>query len=363
VPVTMRVGDAYQTTVIAGADAAEIDRPGCGALILNAGQTGYFRSRYSPQALSSLTEHYGSLAPEDQLGLFHDTSALAFMGEEPVANLLELVRQVPPDADPLVVLDLVRTLHGMDRLFDGLPSQAAFRSYAIAVLSPALTRIGWTSQAHEADNIAILRAALIGALSDLGDPSVVSEGRRRFADYLRDPSTSSADMRGIVLQIVALHAEATTWDQLQTMAEQAQSELERRQLYALLGAAEDPVFAQRALELAFSGKPPATVIPEILTSVARLHPALAFDYATSRWDRLAPYIEPASQPAYIPHLLGDAYDPALIGKLDAFAEQHIPPSARQSVRKAKSNIRYNADIRSKRLPEVVAWIEQRSPRA
>jgi len=59
----------------------------------------------------------------------------------------------------------------------------------------------------------------------------------------------------------------------------------------------------------------------------------------------------------------NAYDPALIGKLDAFARRHIPSSARQNVRNVTSNIRYNADIRSKRLPEVVAWIEHRSPRA
>jgi aminopeptidase N len=362
VPVTAGVGDDYQTTVIAGGEAQGIDRPGCGALISNAGQTGYFRSRYSPQDMSRLTEHYGSLAPEDQLGLFHDTSALAFMGEEPMANLLEIVRRVPPDADPLVVLDLVHTLESMDRLFDGLPSQAAFRSYAIAILSPALARIGWTSKAQETDTVAILRADLIGALSALDDPSVVAEGRSRFADYLRDSAATPADMRRTVLQIVALHADAQTWDQLQAMAAQAKSELERRQLYAFLGTAEDPALAERALDLAFSGKLPTTVTPEIISEVSHLHPEMAFDYATSHWDRLDPYIEPASRPAFIPRLVSQAYDPALIGKLDAFAEQHIPSSARRSVRKVKSTIRYNADIREKRLPEVVAWIESRSPR-
>jgi len=362
VPVTTRVGDDYQTTVIAGSDVQRIDRPGCGALVLNAGQSGYFRSRYSPQDLSRLTEHYGSLAPEDQLGLLRDTSALAFMGEEPMANLLELVRQVPPDADPLVVLDLVRTLAGLDRLFDRLPAQAAFRSYAIATLSPVLTRIGWTSKGQEADTVAILRAAVIEELSALGDTSVVAEGRRRFADYLRDPSATPADMRRTVLQIVALHADAQTWEQMEIMAAQAKSELERRQLYAFLGTAEDPALARRALDLAFSGTPPATIIPEIISAVSRLHPDMAFDYATSHWDGLTPYIEPASQPEYMPRLLSHAYDPVLIGKLDAFAEQHIPSSARRNVRKTDSNIRYNADIRTKRLPEVVAWIE-RNPHA
>ncbi len=363
VPVTTRVEDDYQTTVIAGDDAQEIDRPGCGALILNAGQSGYFRSRYSLQDFARLTEHYAALAPEDQLGLLHDTSALAFTGEEPMANLLDLVRQIPPDADPLVVLDLVRTLEDMDRLFDGLPSQAAFRSYAIAVLSPALTRLGWTSKGQETDNVAILRAALIEALSALDDPSVVAEGRSRFADYLRDPSATPANMRRTVLRIVALHADAQSWERLLAMAEQAKSELERRELYAFLAAAEDPALARRALELAFSGKPPATLTSPIIAAVSYLHPDMAFDFATRHWDRLAPYIEPASQPAFIPRLLSNAYNPALIGRLDAFAKRHIPSSARQSVRNVKSNIRYNAAIRTKRLPEVVAWIEHRSPRA
>jgi aminopeptidase N len=363
VPVTTRVGDDYQTTVIAGGDAQEIDRPGCGPLVLNAGQSGYFRSRYSPQDLSRLTEHYGSLAPEDQLGLLHDTSALAFMGEEPMANLLELVRQVPADADPLVVLDMAHTLVGMDRLLDGLSSQAAFRSYAVAVLSPALARIGWTSKAQGTDNVAMLRAALIEALSALDDASVVAEGRRRFADYLRDPSATPADMRRSVLRIAALHADPQTWEQLQTMAQQAHTELERRQLYEILGTTEDPVLARRALDLAFSGKPPATVTPQIISAVSKLHPDMAFDYATVHWERLAAYIEPASQPEFVPRLVTHAYNPALIGKLDAFAAQHIPSSARQNVREAKSNIRYNADIRTKRLPKVVAWIEHRSPRA
>ena len=363
VPVTTRVGDDYQTTVIEGDDAQEIDRPGCGALILNAGQSGYFRSRYAPQDFSRLAERYASLAPEDQLGLLHDTAALAFTGEEPMANLLELVRQVPPDADPLVVLDLVRTLEDLDRLFDGLPSQAAFRSYAIAVLSPALTRLGWTSQGQETDNVAILRAALIEALSALDDPSVVAEGRSRFADYLRDPSATPANMRRTVLRIVALHADAQSWERLLAMAEQAKSELERRELYAFLAAAEDPALARRALELAFSGKPPATLTSPMIAAVSYLHPDMAFDYATRHWDRLAPYIEPASRPAFIPRLLSNAYNPALIGRLDAFATRHIPSSARQSVRNVKSNIRYNAAIRTKRLPEVVAWIGHPSPRA
>jgi hypothetical protein len=165
------------------------------------------------------------------------------------------------------------------------------------------------------------------------------------------------------LQIVALHADAQSWERLEAMADQAKSELERRELYAFLATAEDPALARRALELAFSGKPPATLTPPIIAAVSYLHPNMAFDYATRHWDRLASYIEPASQSAFIPRLISNAYDPALIGKLDAFARRHIPSSARQNVRNVTSNIRYNADIRTKRLPEIVAWIEHRRPRA
>jgi hypothetical protein len=53
---------------------------------------------------------------------------------------LGLLRQVPAQADPLVVGVLVNQLTDLDRLHDGLPSQPAFRAFARSLLNPFRAR-------------------------------------------------------------------------------------------------------------------------------------------------------------------------------------------------------------------------------
>ena len=48
---------------------------GCAPVILNAGQTAYFRSRYTQASLAAITAEFGRLSPDDQLGILNDTPA------------------------------------------------------------------------------------------------------------------------------------------------------------------------------------------------------------------------------------------------------------------------------------------------
>ena len=141
------------------------------------------------------------------------------------------------------------------------------------------------------------------------------------------------------------------------MAKSAATEIERRELYELLAAPESANLVQQALELAISGEPPSTITPAMISTASTRHPRMAFEFAVAHWDSIAPYIEPASRARYVPSLLHDASDPSLIDKLDAFAEHHIPPDARQDLRKAEATVRYLAEIRKDRLPEVDQWLK------
>jgi aminopeptidase N len=119
---------------------------------------------------------------------------------------------------------------------------------------------------------------------------------------------------------------------------------------------QDDGLAQRALDLAASGEPPATTMPGMIRMVSVRHPALAFTFAAAHWDQIAKVLEPTSQGSYMPRLIGNASDATLIPKLDAFAKDHIPESARQDLRKAEATIRYLAKVRAERLPEADKWI-------
>jgi aminopeptidase N len=350
------VGGKAEPGVVTGPAATRIDTPACGPTILNAGQIGYYRSQYSPEALGELTEHFAALTPDDQLGLLNDTRALAYVGDEPMAAFLELSRKIDTDADPIVWRRLASNLSGLDRLYDGLPGQAAFRAYARSLLNPALNRIGWDPRPGESDNVALMRSAVLGTLGQVDDPGVVTEAHRRFDDLRQTTAALRAGTRGAVLDSVAEHADTADWDAIHAMAKAAPSELERHDFYTLLGRTDDPSLARRALDLALSGEPAATTAPDIIGAVARRHPDLALDFAVAHWDQLEPMLEPDSRASYVPGLVEGAADPALIDRLETFAHDHIPASGRDEVMKADARIRYLSGVRQNRLADVDRWL-------
>jgi aminopeptidase N len=360
VPVSATVlGGTPSRGVVAGAGGGALDLAGCGPVVLNAGQTGYFRVRYSAEGIAALTANFGALPSVDQLGLLNDTRALAYNGDEPMAAFLNLSLRLDAKTDPIVWMRLANSLAALDRLYDGLPGQAKFRLYARGVLDPALARMGWAKQAGESDNLALMREAVLGALGQVGDPAVVAEARQRFAAYLKDPSSLSAATRRTVLAIVAQHADSSDWEHLHDLAKTARTELERQEFYALVGQADDPALAQRALDLSISGEASDTNAPNIVGSVSLRHPDMALAFTSAHWDRISKMLEPDTQATYVPRLAAGGHDRAVADQLNAFADRNIPANARQDVHKAVASILYLSAIRGDRLPEVDRWLAQR----
>ncbi len=357
VPVSVAaIGGHPDQMVVTGPAGGQFDPAGCGPAILNAGQTGYYRSAYSPDAIAALTAQFAALSPDDQLGLINDTRALAYVGDQPMAAFLNLTRRLDVNTDPIIWERLAADLSELDRLYDGLPGQARFRAFARGLLNPALTRIGKDPQLGEGDNVALMRGSVLTVLGRLDDPDVVAEAHRGFDALLHRPASLPASMRRTVLTSVAQHADAADWEQIHELARSARSELERYELYALLGQADDPALARRALELAISGEPPATTAPAMIEAVSRRHPALALDFTAAHWDRISALLEPDTRATFVPGLVGEASDPALIERLNVFAERDIPASARGDVRKAAASIAYLSKVRQTRLPEVDRWL-------
>jgi aminopeptidase N len=356
-PVKVAVlGQPPSAAIVSGEKPTRVVVAGCGPVVLNAGQGGYLRTHYSRAGLEAVAARYADLEPDDQLGLLMNTLSLASNGVQPMADYLELTRRVPVSVDPVVASTLTTQLQGTDMLYNGRDNQAAFRAYARGVLKPLFARVGWDARPGESDNTTILRDDLLAALNDLGDPEVIAETRARFEKYLANPAAVGADARRSLLRNVAVQADAALWERLRKMAAGAQSEMEREQLYALLGAAQDDALTQRALALALSGDVPATLAPVIVSSTATRHPDMALDFTIRHWDRISKMLEVTSALQYVPRLTGNSADPATIDKLNAFAAAHVPENARQDYVLAAARVRYVAKVRATRLPEVDRWL-------
>jgi aminopeptidase N len=98
------------------------------SVIVNAGQAGYFRTRYSEADLAALAAEFPKVAEIDRLGILNDTWALGEAGDVPVTSYLQLANAVSIDSHPLILIELADTLVSIDRYFDGSAQQRAWRT-------------------------------------------------------------------------------------------------------------------------------------------------------------------------------------------------------------------------------------------
>jgi aminopeptidase N len=347
-------GSAPARTVVDGKATLEV--PGCGTLVVNAGQAGYFRTLYPQAQIAQLRGGFGKLATIDQLGLMNDIWALGMAGNEPLTDYLDLAAAVPADAAPEVWQDVVGSLSSIDYYYEGSPEQAAFRKYALATLQPVFARVGWEAKPGEADPVRRLRSSLIGALAGLDDQAVIAEARRRYA---AGGDAVPVVLRNVILGIVAHNADAATWDKMHADAEAETTPLIKDQLYGLLAIAKDDALAQRALDLALTDEPGATNSAGMIARVAGEHPDMAFDFAVAHREKVDKLVDSTSRSRYYPGIGGGSRDPKMIDKLNAFADAYIAKSSRRATDTAIAGIQYRREVIEKRLPQVTAWLAKR----
>lgn len=350
-------GDVARAT-ISGADAQKLEVPGCGAVKINAGETGYFRTDYDDESFANLEASYPDLSSADELGLLNDAFALGETGDAPFTRYAELVTKTSTDADPVILDSITGDLLALDRLYDGRPAQAAFRAWAKGWLHPIYEQLGWDKQADEADNVTALRGGVISALARLGDAAILDEARARYNAYQTDPSTLGPDLLRTVIYIVARNADEATFDAMHAKAEAAESPTEQRLYLGALTSVQDEALAKKALDIVSSDEAPKQLRPRLIASVAGQHPELAWDYYQTHRDAIDALLDPLQQLDFASGMVSRSNDPAMADKLEAFVSANLPDSARASTRRVTDRIRFRAGVRADRLSGLDAWLEK-----
>src|SRR5262245_56866914 len=337
--------------------SATVTVPGCDPVVVNAGQTGYYRTLYAHDQFARLAGRFAALRPIDQLGLLSDSWALGRAGVAPVADVLDLARATPAGADPQVWGQVAQTLGQLDGYLREDPARRdVFRRFAMDRLGPVFAKVGWAQREDEPAPVTILRNVLIGTLGAMGDPAVVAEARRRFAVRATDPAAMPAPLKKTLLRVVARHADAATWDALRADARAERTPLVKEELFFLLASTEDDALARRALDLALTPGPGATTGAGMLARVAEDHPDLAFDYAVAHMAAVQERIDATSISRFFANLARPSGDPGMIPKLKAYAEAHLDEKARGETETAIADIGDRIRVRARVSPALDAWL-------
>jgi aminopeptidase N len=355
VPVMAQtIGGAPQRLILQG--KGQMTLPGCGAYVINAGQTGYYRSLYPAANVEALAKGFTRLSSIDQTGLLADNYQLGLGGYQPIGLALDLIDAVPANASPAVLAEVPGYLGSAYDMLEGdAAAQARVSAYATAKLGPVLSRIGFDAKAGEGPQVPVLRSALVSTLGDMGDKAVVAEANRRFAALESDPAALDGPLRNVWLGIIAKNADQATWDKLRMMAKGAKTDLEKSTLYALLGGARDQKLGAQALDLALTDEPGKTTSAAIIGQVGYEHPMLAVDYVLAHRAQYEALIDVSARSQALARLGGGSADPAMAAKLDAYATQYLTPESRKVVDRAIAAIKTRVETRQRLKAPLAAW--------
>jgi aminopeptidase N len=359
VPVQLARGNAATTVMVSGAKPVAASIAGCGPVVVNAGQSAYFRTLYTPQHLTALTKGYAALPLDDQVGIAADSYALAAGGYQPFDRLFALMEATPVDASPLLWAYFTDRLGGIDETMKGSPEQAAYRKRAAAILQPLFARTGWEAKPGDASAVALLRATLIPTLGHLGDAGIAADAARYAEASLAPDSQVTGSIREAALGIWAYQADEAQWNALHERARTETGPVARLQYYRLLGSAKDPKLAERALALALTDEAPVPMRATLIAAVGGQHPALAFDWAVAHADQVNALLEQSSKTGFIVELASESSDRAVAGRVQAYALKAIPANSRADANATISRINYLANLRQRLAPAIGTWSKAR----
>ena len=250
-------------------------------------QTGFFRVKYPPEELARLRGpiENGVLPAADRLGIQNDAYALMRSGHIPATEFLSTVEAYRGESDASVCEDLALNLGGLDSLLWDETFYGEFELFARGIFLPIAERIGWDARAHEGHRDVLLRSTVLAQAGGYGDPATLDRATSRFVAYAADPSSTPADIRGVVFNLAARTGDTSTYDTMWRLQEEAGMEEEKVRLLLALGRFARRDLLERTLERSLSPDVRSHNTVSVVMSVAgnRLGRDLAWEFVKDNW--------------------------------------------------------------------------------
>ncbi|MFL6736849.1 MAG: M1 family metallopeptidase [Sphingomonas sp.] len=356
VPVRATAGSAVAQVVTNGR-TTKFTVPGCGPLLVNTGQTGYYRTLYTPAEAASLTRVLPQLPQADQYGLIANAMRLSSVGYQPMTIGLGFLDAVPANGSAQVIQNVVGEWDGLYDLLDSDPAvEAAIAQRVVTKFGPRLQQLGLAPKTGEPVADAVLRPTLIGALGKYKDPAVLAEANRLFAAWKQNPNAIPGSLKTVWLRVIARNADGAMWNAIHERAKGTPGTTERTALYQLLGRAKDDALARRALDLALTSEPGKTISAGMISTVAAQHPKLAVDFVLAHLDKVNQLIDISGRSAFMRRLAYASHDAALIPVLDAYAKAHLAAPDRKPIDQTIDRIRSQSAQIPRIGSETAAWL-------
>jgi aminopeptidase N/puromycin-sensitive aminopeptidase len=337
--------------------------PGCSPwLYANAGGKGYYRSGYSPEAVSEMARAAETaFTPEERIMLLSDVWASVRVGRAPIGTYLSVAEGLHADGTSAVQDQLFGQLDYIGRYLVSDADRPAYELWLRQMLAPMAKEVGWEPKPGEPAEQAVVRVRLLHALGSIArDPEVAALARKWADQALDDPSSVNDEIAFESLQIAALNGDAAFYDKVLAHMKAAKNPEEYYGCQQALASFTDPKLLQRTLDFALS---PDSRSQDSLLLIGRVmrNPAgqaLTWDFVRSHWSSL----EKASSAfggggGAVVASTGSFCDAHLRDEVSDFFTAHNVPATARTLKQALERINYCVDLKDQQGTQLASWLQ------
>ncbi|KAL3310779.1 hypothetical protein Ciccas_010650 [Cichlidogyrus casuarinus] len=247
--------------------------PSLDGLLVNPGRLSFVRVHYSGQLLNGINKmiQTGQLGPRDRLAIIDDQISLAFTGQLPISELIDLMSAYVGESHHIVWDSLYFGMSHIQLLLEEAKIDHAFDSCQVTLAienfhklyqkmaEPVLNKITWDAIPGEEGNDTLLRPMIITILGKTGYKPVVEEAKARFSTHVdavlksgQESNQIVPDLRKSIYATCMRHGNEGIFDALLQLYEKSTMADEKMKLLLCLGLPSDLKLRQRAIDFNMS---------------------------------------------------------------------------------------------------------------
>jgi len=361
VPVILADAAGTRRTVLLERNPQKLRFERCGAMLANAGDTGYYRSQYDDGNFGRLVLVLQELPAPDRLRLLSDTFALSQAGRVDVTRYLALVESLGAETDRTIWDQVTGALRFLRELIDSPGDQAVFDRYVARLLEAPFARAGWDARPGEAADAALLRRSLIEALGRAGHEAVVREAQSRFAARAEKPIDPA--IRPAVLNVIGRYADEATFEALLERMRSGVDMTDKWEVQAALRQVRDPRLLQRLMELLLTDELPPSDAVFNLTHIGEDsgRVELVWRFVLEHLPAVLAKASPRGRPHVLPDAASGFSDAARADELIELTKAHLDTTALYQAEKGADWIRLKAAVKARETRRAIDWARARLP--
>ena len=315
-------------------------------VVVNAGGSGAFRSRYGTAELAALAPHIAELEELERSTLVADSWAALFAGQISWDDFLQVARALGNHDEPTAWTFVAQALDLVSRSLDDA-QQATLAAQTRELMGPQFTRLGWDRRDDDSELTHQMRGVLVGTLGTIGDDTDIQrEAARRFSDNAMD-----GDLVNALLRVVAAMNRPGDYEEFLERYRNAKNPQDAMRYQLALGGFSDEAVALDAAEKCFSELriQDAPIVLGTLTRNSVSGPA-AWRYLTTRWDEALERFSSSHHSRLAGGISLFVKDPAFAEEVIAFHEAHpvsggYPASVPQQLERLRIGLTFAQRIR------------------